>query len=135
MMSSFVAMPREGQLQQLYHIFGYLKLHHNARLVLDSTYPDIDTELFKKRDWKEFYGDAKEALPKDAPTLFGHELIIRSFVNADFAGDTISRKSWTVFIMMLHMAPVYWLSKKQTCIETSSFGSKFCAMKQCCEYI
>jgi hypothetical protein len=30
---------------------------------------------------------------------------------------------------------VYWLSKKQTGIETSSFGAEFCAMKQCTEYI
>ena len=33
------------------------------------------------------------------------------------------------------MAPIYWFSKKQTSIETSSFGSEFVAMKQCCEYL
>ena len=36
---------------------------------------------------------------------------------------------------MANMAPIYWFSKKQSCIETSSFGSEFCAMKQCCEYL
>ena len=33
------------------------------------------------------------------------------------------------------MAPIYWMSKKQTSVETSSFGSEFIAMKQCTEYI
>jgi hypothetical protein len=36
---------------------------------------------------------------------------------------------------MLNNAPIYWYSKKQTSCETSSFGSEFVAMKQCCEYI
>ena len=27
------------------------------------------------------------------------------------------------------------MSKKQSCIETSSFGSEFCAMKTACEYL
>ena len=33
------------------------------------------------------------------------------------------------------MAPVYWMSKKQTSMETTSFGSEFIAMKQCTEYL
>ena len=135
MMSSFVAMPREGHLQQLYHMFSYLKLHHNARLVLDPTYPDIDAESFERRDWKEFYGETEEIVPKDAPDPLGPEMLIRAFVDADYAGDVVSRKSRSGFIVMLNMAPIYWLSKKQACIETSSFGSEFCAMKQCCEYL
>jgi len=30
---------------------------------------------------------------------------------------------------------VYWMAKKQTAVESSSFGSEFCAMKLCCEYL
>ena len=37
--------------------------------------------------------------------------------------------------MFLNSAPTYWMSKKQACVESSSFGSEFIAMKQCCEYI
>ena len=33
------------------------------------------------------------------------------------------------------MSPVYWLSKKQNSVESSAFGSKFTAMKQCCEHL
>ena len=41
----------------------------------------------------------------------------------------------TGFLIYLNCALVYWWSKKQTSVESSSFGSKFVAMKQCCEYI
>ena len=41
----------------------------------------------------------------------------------------------TGFLIYLNCALVYWWSKKQTSVESSSFGSEFVAMKQCCEYI
>jgi hypothetical protein len=135
MMSSYVAMPREGHLQQLYHMFAYLKQHHNSRIVLDPTYPNIEPSEFPKKDWTDFYGDVKETLPGNAPKPLGKEFLLRAYVDADFAGDKVSRRSRTGFLIMLNGAPVYWFSKKQTACETSSFGSEFIAMKQCCEYL
>ena len=49
-MSSYMAMPREGHMQQVLHIFAYLKINHNARVVFDPSYPEIDEEQFEKRD-------------------------------------------------------------------------------------
>jgi hypothetical protein len=56
-------------------------------------------------------------------------------VDADHATGNITRRSRTGFLVYLNNAPVYWFSKKQTSVETSSFGSEFAAMKQCTEYI
>ena len=44
MMSSFIAMPRVEHLEQLFHMFAYLKNHHNSRMVFGATYPNIDVE-------------------------------------------------------------------------------------------
>ena len=60
---------------------------------------------------------------------------MRAKVDADHASDTVSRRSRTGFLMYLNCALVYRWSKKQTLVESSSFGSEFVAMKQCCEYI
>ena len=60
---------------------------------------------------------------------------MRAYVDADHAGDRVTRRSRTGFVVFLNMAPIYWHSKKQTSIETSSFGAEFIAMKQCCEYV
>ena len=53
----------------------------------------------------------------------------------DHAGDLVTRRSRTGFLIFLNSAPIFWYSKRQTSCETSSFGSEFVAMKQCCEYI
>ena len=135
MLSSYMAMPREGHLNQLFHIFAYLKRHHNSRLVMDPTYPTIDEDAFERKDWTSFYGDVKEEIPPNMPTPLGQELLIRAYVDADFAGEKLTRRSRTGFVIMLNNSPIFWFSKKQTACETSSFGSEFIAMKQCCEYL
>ena len=60
---------------------------------------------------------------------------MRAKVDADHAADTVTRRSRTGFIIYLNCAPIYWHSKKQTSVESSSFGSEFVAMKHCCEYL
>ena len=40
MMSSHLALPREGHLEQVLHIFAYLKKYHNTELVYDPSDPD-----------------------------------------------------------------------------------------------
>jgi hypothetical protein len=60
---------------------------------------------------------------------------MRAFVDSDHAGDSVTRRSRTGFMIFLNSSPIYWFSKKQTSVETSTFGSEFIAMKQCCEYI
>ena len=134
MMASHVALPRQGHLNQLYHIFSYLRIYHNATVVFDPSYPDIDIDQFPKKNWKQFYGSTKEPLPRNAPPPLGKELLIRAFVDADFAGDNLTRRSRTALVILLNMSPIYWYSKKQSSLETCSFGSEFCAMKTCCDY-
>ena len=136
-MSSHMAMPREGHLKQLYHIFSYLKCHHNAELVFDPSDPNIDMNDFEEQDWSAtVYATAsKEELPPNMPEPRGQSMRMTCYVDSDHAGDTVTRRSRTGFIVFLQSAPIYWLSKKQTSIETSSFGSEFVAMKQCTEYV
>jgi hypothetical protein len=46
-------------LEAVFHVFAYLGLYHNARVVFDPTYPDVDMDTFIKTDWKSMYGDVK----------------------------------------------------------------------------
>ena len=136
MMSSCMALPRAGHLEQILHIFGYLKQNDNAEMVLDPTDPDIDEEAFEREDWTHsVYTRREEELPSNAPEPRGFGFKIRAYVDSDHAGNVITRRSRTGFIVYLNNAPIYWSSKKQPSIQTSSFGSEFIAMKDCCEYI
>ena len=42
MLDSQLELPQESHLEAVFHIFGYLKGHHNAWLVFDLTYPTTD---------------------------------------------------------------------------------------------
>ena len=63
------------------------------------------------------------------------EFILRTYVDADHAGDRLTRQYWSGMLVFMNSAPIYWLSKKQTSVETSSFGRELFAMKICCEYL
>lgn len=77
----------------------------------------------------------EEIIPDNIPYPYGIGFIITAYVDADHAGDHSTRRSRTGYIIYCNNAPVFWLSKKQTSIETSSFGSEFSAMRLCCEYV
>ena len=137
-MSSHLALPREGHLSEVLHIFAYLKKHHNSEMVFDPTTPVIDGNLFVKQDWSYSpYGceELVEELPDGMPTPIGQTMTMRVYVDSDHAGDVLTRRSRTGFVVFLNQAPIYWNSKKQTSCETSTFGSEFVAMKQATEYI
>jgi len=129
MMASQLAMPREGHLECLFHMFSYLNIKHNSRMVFDPTYPTIDMSQFKECEWKTFYASAKEAIPGNAPEPRGKEVDLRLYVDSDHAGDTVTRRSRSGFFIFMNMALVSWHFKKQSTIETSVFGAEFVAMK------
>jgi hypothetical protein len=129
LLSSHLAYPQEGHLKAAIHVMAYLNAKHNSRLVCDPMYPDIDQSSFHKYDWKEFYGDVTEALPLDTPEPLGKDIDIRMMVNSDHAGDKLTRRSRTGFLIFVNNAIVDWVSKRQPTIESSIFGTEFVAMK------
>jgi hypothetical protein len=50
------------------------------------------------------------------------------FVDSDHAGDKVSRRSRTRFVIFLDYGIIDWLSKKQSTVETSVFGAEFCTI-------
>ena len=129
MLSSYLANPRDGHLDAALHVYSYLKSKHNARLVLDPTYPEIDRSKFMKRDWDNFYGDVKEAIPEDMLEPLGRDVDLRLYVDSSHANDKHNRRSRTGFFVFLNNAMIQWVSKKQATIESSVFGAEFVAMK------
>jgi hypothetical protein len=129
-LASHLALPRRGHLEALFHLFAYLKKKPNGTIILDPTYPPIDLSKFNDgADWRNFYGDVKEAVPPNMPTPRGRELVIRLFVDSDHAADKFTRRSRTGYILYLNSAPISWHSKRQGTIETSVFGAEFVAMR------
>ena len=51
MMSSHLALPREGHLEQVFQIFAYLKKYHSTELVYDPSDLVVNEHEFDQRDW------------------------------------------------------------------------------------
>ena len=129
MLASCMAAPRDGHLEAVFRLFAYLEKKHNSRVVFDPTYPNIDMSQFKDCDWKEFYVEAEEAIPPNAPVARGKEVDIRLYVDSDHAGDRATRRSRTGFLVYLNSALTAWYSKRQPTVESSVFGAEFVALK------
>jgi Reverse transcriptase (RNA-dependent DNA polymerase) len=137
LLSQYQANPRFGHLEAIYHIFAYLKKHPDmGRLAYDSRRPDIDERIFHHNaDWKEFYGDVEEELPPNMPEPRGHSVTISAFVDANHAGNVVTRRSHTGIFLFVQNAPIIWFSKRQNTVEAATFGSEFVALRICKELI
>ena len=135
LMSRYLAQAREGQLEQVFHIFAYLKQYSESKLVFDDGLPYVDESRFSECDWREFYPGAKEAIPKDAPEVRGNPVSMYCFVDADHAGCKQTRRSHTGVIIYINRAPILWFSKRQNTVETSTYGSEIVALRIAIELI
>ena len=94
MMSSHLAMPWRGHMEQVMQIFGYLKKYHNAELVFHPSDPTINEQDFERRDWASSvfkHVEDKEELPSNMPEPKGLGFTIAAKVDADHASDTVTR--------------------------------------------
>jgi hypothetical protein len=129
-MSQYLAMPREGHLDKVYGIFSYLAKHENSRLVFDDKDPKFADGTFKRYDWSDIYGDnMNEDIPADMPAPRGRSVIITMFVDANHAGNVVTRRSHSGILIFVQNAPILFYSKRQNSVETSTFGSEFVALR------
>jgi hypothetical protein len=107
-LSQHQTLPRRGHLEALYHIFAYLKKHENgARIDFDPKTPDIDERVFNSNaNWRDFYGDVQEEMPPNLPEPKGKSVNISCFVNANHAGNVITRRSHIGIIVYVQNAPI-----------------------------
>jgi hypothetical protein len=82
---------------------------------------DIDERFFHQNaEWKGFYGDVTE------------ELIISAFVDANHAGNVITRYCFAQrHLLFVQNAPIIWYLKRQNTVEAATFGSEFVTLRIC----
>ena len=133
--SKYVSLPREGHLEQVLHIVGYLKRHKKLLLLFDSGYLTTNDKFSKKYYWFDFYRDSEEAIPPSIPEAKVHGVVVTCFVDANYGWNLKDRKIHTGVLIFINKAPIHWYSKLQTTVEASKFGAKFCAIKTVVEII
>ena len=84
---------------------------------------------------KEIYPDAEDSLPHNMPQPRGKAIDISVFVDADHAGNRVTRRSHTGILIYCNLAPIIWYSKRQNTVESSTFGSEYIALKIATEMV
>ena len=105
------------------------------KLNLEYKGPDSLSPNEKRRKMKTIYRDAIDEIPLNAPEPRGKAVQVNVYVDADHAGNKVTRRSQTGILIFLNMAPISWFSKKQSTVESSTFGSEMVALKIATEKI
>ena len=134
-MSTHLALPRVGHLEQLFQVFGYLKEKPKRKIAFDPDHPFIDDQRFKKHNWYDFYPDAKEAITGYMHPPRWNSVTTNCFEDADLSGNTVTRRSQTGILIFVNRDPIIWHSKRQNTVEASTYGSDIVAINNAVELI
>jgi Reverse transcriptase (RNA-dependent DNA polymerase) len=135
-LSSFRANPRQGHLDRCKRIYGYLSKMRHAVVRIRVEEPDYSALPNKIYDWEQsVYTGAEEIIPDDIPTALGPPVVMTTFVDANLYHDLVSGKSVTGILHLFNKTVIDWYSKKQTTVETATYGSEYVAARTAMEQI
>jgi hypothetical protein len=89
----------------------------------------VDENSFEKNDWSDFYCNAREAIPQNTPKPRGKPIIISCFVDANHAGNSITRCSHPGILIFCNIAAILWYLKHQITVETSTFSQNLLQLR------
>ncbi len=129
-MSSYRVAPKEGHLQRLRRICGYLRKFQKACIRVKTEIPDYSDLPVHEYDWaRTVYGDVKEQFPEDAPPPKGKVVRMTTYKDANLYHDLTTGRAVTGVIHFLNQTPIEWYTKKQTTVETATYGSEFASAR------
>ena len=141
-LSRYLASPRIGHLHQALNIFNYLEHHKTSWNPIDTRELQLnwtgnaDDNPWTRADLlKRQYPDASEQIPSNLPPPRGKKVQLNVFVDADHAGDTVTRRSQSGILIFANMSLIKWFSKRQSTVETSTFGSELIALRIATEMV
>ena len=133
-LNRFSAHPREGHLKRAIKIFGYLKKYPKKGYVIDPRDPVVNIKYdVMTPDFGNQYSDFVEEQDPKVPEPLMKELTVSIFVDSNHGHDKITGKSVTGIIVFVGRTPIHWESKRQSSVQTSTFGAEFISMKKAVE--
>ena len=135
-LSSFRVEPRKGHMERIKRLYSYLAKMKHATIRIRTEQPDLSGLPDQLFEWeKSVYGEVKELLPEDAPRSLGKEVVTVSYHDANLYHNVITGRSVTGIIHFVNKTPIDWYSKKQSTVETATYGSEYVSAKTCVEQI
>ena len=125
--TQYMMAPRKGHMDGVKRIFAYLKYHWRFKIDFDTTEPDFLQYKIESFDWFSLYGEQQEEMPYGMPTPKGKPVVISGFFDSSHSSCLVTRRSTTGILMFLNSTPIKWYSKRQSTVETSTYGSEMVA--------
>ena len=135
-MASFRVEPRKGHVDRVKRTCSYLSKFKHATIRIRTEEPDLSSLPNQVFDWEEsIYGEVTELLPEDAPRSLGKSVTTISYHDANLHHNIITGRSVTGVLHFINKTPIDWYSKKQSTVETATYGSEYSSARTCVEQI
>ena len=136
-MGRFRIEPRQGHMDRVHRIYGYLRKHPDGRIRFRTGIPQHEKRFTEPvHEWMySVYGTGKEQLPPDAPTPKGNPVRTSTHVDANLMHCKLTGRSVTGILNFLNQTPISWFSKRQKTVETATYGSEFVAARTATDQI
>jgi hypothetical protein len=131
-LSRFSSAPRQDHLKHARRIMGYLRKFPRRGYVINPDPPHFDPiyeNVEVNCDFGNQYHYFQEDIDSRFPPPLINELALNLFVDADHGHDKATGRSITGTLVMVGSTPVLWRSRRQTSVQTSTFGAEFTSLK------
>ena len=135
-LSRFRAQPRKGHLDRAKRIVGYLLFLPNGAIRFRTGEPDFSSLKDQEYDWtRTVYSGACEQIPHDIPKPLGKHVQTTHYVDANLHHDLATGKAVTAALHFLNQTPIDAYTKRQSTVETATYGSEFVAARTAVDQI
>ena len=138
-LSRFRHCQRQGHIDQLKHVCGYIRKFPQGAIHFRPGIPDHE-KIFGtspiQHDWMEtVYGNPQEEVPHDCPQPKGKVAHTSTYADANLLHDLVMGRSTTGLLHFLNQTPIDAFSKHQNQVESATYRSEFMAARQAVEQI
>ena len=135
-LSRFRAQPRKGHLDRAKRIVGYLLFLPDGAIRFRIGEPDFSSLKDQEYDWtRTVYSGACEQIPHDIPKPLGKHAQTTHYVDANLHHDLATGKAVTAALHFLNQTPIDAYTKRQSTVETATYGSEFVAARTAVDQI
>ena len=135
-LSRFRAQPRKGHLDRAKRIVGYLLFLPDGAIGFRTGEPDFSSLKDQEYDWtRTVYSGACEQIPHDIPKPLGKHVQTTHYVDANLHHDLATGKAVTAALHFLNQTPIDAYTKRQSTVETATYGSEFVAARTAVDQI
>ena len=135
-LSRFRAQPRKGHLDRSKRIVGYLLFLPDGAIRFRTGEPDFSSLKDQEYDLtRSVYSGPCEQIPHDIPKPLGKHVQTTHYVDANLHHDLATGKAVTAALHFLNQTPIDAYTKRQSTVETATYGSEFVAARTAVDQI